>query len=251
MKISVALVSYNAEEFIKEQIDSILLNMDKDDELIISDDGSDDNTISIINEYIKNDNRIHLYQIEHSGCNANYENAISHCSGGIIVLSDDDNVWLDNKLKRTREIFEQDKELTLLMNDCQVVDQHLNEIEPSFMAYNNAKPGLWRNFVRSRFGGSLIAFRKDLNKYILPFPKHISFFYDDWIGLMASKHGKVLFINEVLSKWRRYVGAESTQFVNVEDDGKNNVFTKTFDFFKRIWERISTRTQKLWLIVFR
>lgn len=252
MKISIALVSYNAEEFIKEQIDSILLNMDKDDELIISDDGSDDNTINIINEYVKNDNRIRLYQIEHSGCNANYENAIKHCSGEIIVLSDDDNVWFDNKLQRTREIFEQDKKITLLMHDCQVVDQHLNEIEPSYIAYNNAKPGLWRNFWHSRYGGSLIAFRKELNKYLLPFPKHISFFYDDWIGMMATKHGKVLFINEILSKWRRYVGSQSTQFVDNQTENSNkNLFKKLHSLIRITRERIITRIQKLWLLLFR
>lgn len=250
MKISVALVSYNKEKYISEQIDTILLNMEKEDELIISDDGSTDKTIEIIQSYIEKDSRIKFFQIQHSGCNANYENAIKHCSGDIIVLSDDDNVWLPNKLAFTRKHFIEDEKLTMLMHNCEVVDENLNLIHPSFMEYNNSKKGLWHNFVKSSYGGSLIAFRSSMRKYLLPFPKKMPFFYDDWIGLINEKHGKVLFVQDILSKWRRYKGANSTQFINT-DGSVTTKKKKNKHFFKNNWQRIKVRAVKLFYIIFK
>jgi len=247
MKISVALVTYNSERFLKEQIDSILLSLGNDDEIIISDDGSSDNTIEIIKEYIKKDKRFSLYQIEHSGCNGNYENAIKHCSRDIIVLSDDDNVWEANKLDVIRKEFESNKNVTLCMHDCKIVDEKLNLIENSFIKYNDFKPGLIHNFIKSRYGGSLIAFKKELVKYILPFPKHMPFFYDDFIGMMATKHGQVKVINEPLSLWRRYSGASSTQFVS--SDGSIVKSKKKSHSLKWLIEIIKVRTIKLFYLI--
>ena len=251
MKISIALVSYNAQKFIREQIDSILINMSENDELIISDDGSSDDTLKIVNEYVRDDTRIKLYEISHSGCNANYENAISHCSGDIIVLSDDDNVWMPNKLEAIKKIFNTNSRVSFVMHDCRIVNENLELIEESFLKYNKAKPGLLRNFIKSRYGGSLISFRKELLKYILPFPKNMGFFYDDWIGMMAEKHGKVIFIPEKLSLWRRYSGASSTQFIETDGQVVRKKKKHIKGLLKRIRQRFSIRFKKLIYLITR
>ena len=87
--ISVAMTSFNGEKHIKRQIDSILANLDTSDELVISDDGSTDRTIEIIQSL--HDNRIVLVYGPKKGINKNFENAIYHCKGDYIFLSDQDD----------------------------------------------------------------------------------------------------------------------------------------------------------------
>lgn len=109
-KISVCMATYNGQKYIKKQIDSILLQLNEDDELIISDDGSTDNTLNIIKHYA--DNRILLlhhepiswhkkYYQTNARISANFENAISHATGDIILLSDQDDIWQPNKITAT------------------------------------------------------------------------------------------------------------------------------------------------------
>lgn len=246
-KVSVAMITYNSIKYIKEQIDTILVNLNKDDELVISDDGSIDGTIDFINSYIKRDNRIRLLHNVNHGINNNYINAIKSCNGDIIFLSDDDNVWMDSKVDIVLEAFNKNKKCLMVQHDCKIVDQDLNLIEESFFNYYHSKPGLIKNWIKSSYGGSLIAFRKELLKYIIPLPKHMPTYYDDWFGLMAAKHGKVIFINDKLSLWRRHSGSSSTGFISNSSKKQNRFIS----FFRKLRERIKVRFIKLGWILFR
>ena len=89
--ISVCMATYNGEKYIQEQIDSILCQLSKDDELVISDDHSTDATCDIIKSY--NDRRIKLFLNELAkGVTHNFENALLHSKGDIIFLADQDDV---------------------------------------------------------------------------------------------------------------------------------------------------------------
>ena len=246
MKISVALITFNSEKYLVPQIDTILANLGPDDEIVVSDDGSTDGTLGILKRYADADKRFRLFSIQHSGCNGNYQNAISHCTGDFIFLSDDDNVWLPNKVKMVIQTFEKHPEVWLVMHDCQICDQDLKEIKPSFFQDRNAKPGLFHNIMKCSYGGSLIAFRKELVKRILPFPRKMPVYYDEWIGLEASKHGRVLFLPLVLSQWRRHAGTASTGFVSA--DGKVTAHKKKSvkGLWRRFHQRIHTRAVKFW-----
>lgn len=94
--ISVCMATYNGEKYIKEQIDSILKQLGSDDELVISDDGSSDGTIDIILGY--HDPRIHLYKGSFHSPAFNFENALKNATGDFIFLSDQDDIWYDNKV---------------------------------------------------------------------------------------------------------------------------------------------------------
>ena len=117
-KVSVAMATYNGEKYIQEQIDSILKNLEKKDELIISDDGSNDGTIEIIKKNIKKDNRIKLINGPKRGVIKNFENALLNCNGDYIFLSDQDDIWLPNKVKTVMSYFEQDDKLIAIVHDC-------------------------------------------------------------------------------------------------------------------------------------
>jgi len=246
MKTSVALVTYNSEKYLREQIDTILTNLQTGDEIVVSDDGSSDSTLAILNEYSLKDHRVRIFQIPHSGCNANYENAISHCTGDVIFLSDDDNVWMNGKVAKVLKAFEDHPEVWFIQHDCLVGDSSLKVISDSYYRDRKAKPGLFRNIMKTSYGGSLIAFRKELTKRILPFPKKMPFFYDEWIGLEATKHGKVLFIADKLSIWRRHEGSASTGYISPDGQVVAKKKKKIKGSFRRAWERVSTRLVKIW-----
>lgn len=84
-KVSVAMATYNGEKYIYEQVKTILNNLDENDELIISDDGSTDRTLEIIKE-IK-DNRIKIIPGAGRGVKQNFTNAISHTNRRLYIFS--------------------------------------------------------------------------------------------------------------------------------------------------------------------
>ena len=98
MSISVAMAVFNGEKYIKEQILSILKQLNKYDELVISYDKSSDNTYRIISELAIRDNRIKIFSGSSCGIIKNFENALRHCKNDYIFLSDQDDIWLDNKV---------------------------------------------------------------------------------------------------------------------------------------------------------
>ena len=98
--ISVALCTYNGEKFLREQIDSILAQTYKNLEIVIVDDCSTDKTTNIINAYAEKDKRIKLFQnASNLGFNKNFERALGLTSGEYIAISDQDDIWLPQKLQ--------------------------------------------------------------------------------------------------------------------------------------------------------
>ncbi len=199
MKISVCLATYNGEKFIKEQLDSIMVQLSEGDEVIVSDDSSTDKTLDIINLY--KDKRIKILpnQKFHSPA-LNFENALKYAKGDYIFLSDQDDIWLSNKVKRMVSMLEC---FDLVVSDCKVVDENLTVIEKSFCMKRNSGVGFWKNFSRNSYLGCCMAFRKEILKYILPFPKRIAM-HDIWIGLSVELQGNPIFLREPLMLYRRH-----------------------------------------------
>ena len=127
MNVSVALATYNGQEFLKEQIDSIINQLGDGDELIISDDGSTDATIEIINFYLI-DHRVRLYKNPDKGVIKNFENAINKTRNEIIILSDQDDVWLPNKVNYIKSEFN-DNNANLIVTAAKRVNSNLEELE--------------------------------------------------------------------------------------------------------------------------
>lgn len=197
--ISVCIATFNGEKFIPEQLNSILPQLNDEDEIIISDDSSTDNTINIIKSY--KDNRIKILSNNkfHSPV-LNFENAIKQAKGEFIFLCDQDDVWLPNKIMVMKEYL---KKYTLVVSDCNIVDTNLNIIEKSFFKLNKSYPGFWKNLYRNSYIGCCMAFRKEILAHILPFPHNIPM-HDIWIGLLAELNGNVHFIDEPLMLYRRH-----------------------------------------------
>ena len=211
MTVSVALAAYNGEQYIAEQISSILPQLSEDDEIVVSLDPSTDGTKEIICSIAENDSRIKLVDGEGSGLIKNFENAIKNCKNDIIFFSDQDDIWLPEKVARITEEFEKDSELLLVMHDARIVDENLNETEASFFEHRGTKTGILKNIWKNSFMGCCMAVRKEALKYILPFPCNLPM-HDQWIGLMAEKVGKPAFITDRLILFKRHGDNTSDPF---------------------------------------
>lgn len=199
--ISVAMATYNGEKYIYEQITSILANLISTDEIIISDDGSTDNTISIIKGI--NDSRIKLINGPKNGVKQNFANAILHCTGKYIFLSDQDDIWLPNKVDSVLKYFKE-YNCTCVVHNCDVIKNKKEDIIiKSFFDYRHSKPGIVKNIIKNSYLGCCMAIRDDMVKHILPIPNNIEM-HDQWIGIISEKYGKSIFIDEILIHYRRH-----------------------------------------------
>ncbi len=199
MKISVCMTTYNGERYIMEQISSILMQISDDDELIVSDDGSHDRTLEIV-ESLK-DPRIKIFQNKGKhGFMYNFENALSKAQGDYIFLSDQDDIWIPDKV---RIILNELKECDLVVHDAQLVDGDGRDMKKNYYSSLHSRTGFWSNLWKNRFLGCCMAFRKEILGDCMPFPKHICG-HDLWIGLIAIKKYKVSFIPDILICYRRH-----------------------------------------------
>lgn len=203
MRISVAMAVYHGEAYIEAQLDSILSQLMPDDEVIVSDDCPGGKTEDIVRRKAEQDRRVRYVQGPGRGVTANFAHAISLCSGDAIFLSDQDDIWMPDKAERVRAALEQGA--LLVLHDACVTDADMHPVEPSFFAIHGSKPGFWNNLIRNSFMGCCMAFRRELCVAVLPFPADIPM-HDQWIGLIATRLGRVTFLEEPLLFYRRHGG---------------------------------------------
>ncbi|MBB1193867.1 glycosyltransferase family 2 protein [Flavobacterium sp. SOK18b] len=205
--ISVCIATYNGEKFIKEQIESILPQLDFDDEIIISDDRSVDNTIKIINEFNEKRIKVIFNKLERGYTN-NFENAINNANGDFIFLSDQDDVWMDNRVSETMNLL---IDYDLVACDAKFVDEDLKNLKYTFFSIRGGAKGFLKNLYRSQYLGACLAFKKEILIKLLPFPQQSALCpHDLWISLIAEFYFKTAIINKALIKYRRHGNNVST-----------------------------------------
>lgn len=204
MTVSVCVATFNGAPFIGAQLQSILASP-LVSEVLVSDDGSTDGTRAAVEELA--DPRVRLLQGPGAGLIRNFEFLLSQASGDYIFLSDQDDIWLPEKVP---VMLEHLARVDLVVSDCAVVDARLDLLHPSFFALRKSHPGLLRNIIRNSYLGCCIAFRRELLRHALPFPSRIPM-HDWWLGLVADAFGSVEFIPETLLLYRRHgLNASST-----------------------------------------
>lgn len=197
---SICIATYNGGKFIRDQLYSILSQINQNDEVIISDDNSTDDTIDIVKNI--GDSRIKIFKNkgEH-GFTPNFENALRFAKGDLIFLSDQDDIWLPGKYDTCREAL---KTYNLVVTNSKVTDEELNIINSSFFNVYSSGTGILKNiFICSTYYGSCMAFKKEILQEALPFPKYRELGHDLWLGLVAEVVGKVKFIDTPYLLYRR------------------------------------------------
>lgn len=197
--ISVCLATFNGSAYVAEQLRSVLAQLGPDDEVVVGDDGSTDDTLAIIARL--NDARIQLLAGGgRLGVVRNFERTLMASRGEVIFLCDQDDVWLPDKVERCLAAL---AVFPLVVTDCAVVDADLNPLSPSFFRLRNSRPGVLHNLWRNSYLGCCMAFRRELLVDALPFPAGIPM-HDMWLGLLAEFRGGTAFLPEQSLLYRRH-----------------------------------------------
>ena len=207
MKISVALCTYNGEQFLKEQLDSILKQTQKVDEIVICDDGSTDATINILENYSANyPNIFHIYRNKVNLRSVkNFEKAITLCTGDLIFLSDQDDIWVDNKVEKYVAYFDANPNIDVLASNGYCIDENSKVHDkysiwdvPQFLRDANVIFDYYQIItqISNIASGSTMAFKKEIVSKVVPFPVIKDFHHDEWIALISSKSKSFELLNE-------------------------------------------------------
>ena len=194
------MATYNGTPFIKDQLDSILPQLGPQDEIIISDDGSSDDTMDIVKAL--NDPRIKIYLNQFRNPILNFEFALSRSEGDLVFLSDQDDLWEPDKVKTVSELLEK---YDLVVTDCRVIDHKGSITHDSFYELRRSGKGLLKNFYKNSYLGCCMAVKRHIVKKSLPFPKRIPM-HDIWIGMIGELFGSTFFCSEKLVNYRRHGG---------------------------------------------
>ena len=220
--ISVCIATYNGERYIRQQIESIVCQLNVDDEIIVSDDGSTDGTLDIVKGI--GDKRIKI--IEGPGRKSpilNFECALKASKGDFIFLSDQDDVWKPDKVEICMKWL---KTYNCVVSDAEVTDNRLKPLYPSLYAIMQVRQGrIYNTIWKNGYTGCCMAFRRNVLEASLPFPKDIPM-HDIWIGNVAAYKYNVIFIPDRLIHFRRH---ENT----ISCNGKGSKFT--------IWQQMKFR----------
>lgn len=187
--ISVCMATYNGARFFCEQLDSILSQISDNDEIVIVDDCSEDDTVDLIRAY--DDKRIRLFcNSENLGVNKTFEKAISLACGEYIFLSDQDDIWHAGRLIIMRDALDKANAL-LVTTRFSCIDENGNKnimIQPILYSSDSTKyiKNVFSIFMnRCDYYGCAMAFKAKLKRIILPFPLYIES-HDLWIALAAN-----------------------------------------------------------------
>lgn len=211
-KIDILLATYNGERFLKEQLDSILNQTYKNIRLVISDDCSKDNTREILKEYANKDSRVEIhFQDVNLGYIRNFEYLLKQVKNDIYMLSDQDDIWLEEKVQKTLETLKIQK-ADMVFGDLEVVDKNLKTIYPSFGDFMLLNDKIRKyvssyrlNYLYNCVTGCTVMSKKKFIEKILPIPaatKYVA--HDHWMGLMVSLNGKMAYMEEKYIKYRQH-----------------------------------------------
>lgn len=205
MKISIAMTTYNGSLYLQEQLNSFVKQTRQPDELVVCDDCSTDTTIDILHNFqIQAPFPVRLFQNDKNlGFIKNFEKALSFCSGDLLFLSDQDDVWFENKLEIIEQAFSMHPEKMVVLNDLEIATENLQPTGRSKLK-NIRKLGLGDAYF---IIGCCTAIRRSWLDIALPIPEVVGYHHiphDIWINKLADLLGLRLIIERPLQLYRRH-----------------------------------------------
>ena len=232
-KVSIALCTYNGESFLSEQLQSIAGQTQMPDELVIGDDFSNDKTVEIIEDFTKFASfpvRLEVNE-KNLGSTANFARTIARCSGEIIFLSDQDDVWMPEKIEKMTAELANSPEVGLIFSDAELVDVNLAPLgkklcdltfSPQIRQAVQRKSFFELLLLRNYVTGATLAFRAEFRDKFLPFPLGLpEMIHDAWITFVVIANADFRFVNEILIKYRQHDRQQLGVLVKSEFDNLN------------------------------
>ena len=214
-KISIALCTYNGERYLQAQLNSYLSQSRLPDELIVCDDASTDCTLTILKAFVKQASFcVKIVQNEANlGSTKNFEKAISLCTGDIILLSDQDDVWFTNKVEAFEQAFASNPHSGVVLSDSRLVDEQLRPLGKTmwetipyakrFIANIDDSDAIFRLLLNNNFfTGSSMGFRATLCPYFFPVSSY--WVHDGWLAIIASTLTNFTLIDAPLNFYRQH-----------------------------------------------
>ena len=194
-RISVALCTHNGGRFIEQQLRSILAQSRRPDEVILSDDASSDDTVAIARAVLEAGG-VAFRVLENApalGVTANFEQAVLATSGELIALSDQDDVWMPDRLATMAREFDRPG-LLLLFTDATLVDESgvplphslfdSLELRPATLAAIRSGDAFGTLLRRNVVTGATVLFRRELLDTAVPFER--GWLHDEWLAILAA-----------------------------------------------------------------
>jgi glycosyltransferase involved in cell wall biosynthesis len=216
-------------------VDSILSQLGPADELIAVDDASQDRSVELLAGVP--DPRVRLHRnAANVGVLKTFERALSLASGDIVFLSDQDDIWLPGKVAKALDVFASNPRVTMVVTDAVIVDEQGRVLNPSFFSVRGRfSTGFVRNFIKNKYLGCTLSFRRTMLRRFLPIPHDVPM-HDIWFGLLNEIYGKTYFIDEPLTAYRRH-GRNASPFVRA---GPLPIFLWRYRLAKNIISRLAT-----------
>lgn len=210
--ISVCIATHNGGKYIVKQLNSILSQLSQTDEIIISDDGSIDDTIQLIESL--NDARIrivtyrqkidytHLRLSSYYYASSNFCNALKYATGDFIFLSDQDDIWKPTKVEKYTEAF---KDADMILSNFSIIDENDALTLNRYYVGDPYRSHSFFSILKGLpFRGCCLAFKREILIDAMPFPDKL-LLHDCWIGLNAYVNKRCLiFISDPLLLYRRH-----------------------------------------------
>ena len=240
-RVSVIIPTFNGEKYIRDQINSIINQTYRPDEIIISDDGSTDGTLSKIPKEIIASAGIKLVVLTDNpkhGWIGNYEWASKHATGDYIFNCDQDDLWIENKIESVIEVFQKHPDALLVAHDMDFIDENGKQkeaVSKKNMFHRIIREGetvelskkefLSRACCESIFVSLVTCVTKELLEHAIPFPQQTA--VDQWEPFCALCYGKVYYLHRVLARHRLHEA-------NLTTGGTIGCVKKTIRVLKRM-----------------
>lgn len=239
-KVSVALCTYNGAEFLTEQLESIGAQTRLPDELIVNDDCSSDETPRILAQFAARAAFPVLIEINQKnlGSTKNFERAIARCSGDLIFLSDQDDVWMPEKIEKTAAKFSESDSIKMVFSNAELVGENLEPLNRHLWEFTfteeerkTARRGMFLEVLLHHdvVTGATMAFRADCRELFMPIPADLpNIIHDGWIALVLALEGEVAHLDERLVRYRQHprqqLGVGLSSLVTEKSGAKRTIY---------------------------
>ncbi len=244
-KISVALCTYNGAKFLSEQLESFKNQTRPPDEIVVGDDCSSDDTIKIIKNFAETAPfPVHLKINEKNlGSTKNFEQTISRCTGDLIFLSDQDDIWLTKKIAAIEKEFKNNANIGIVFSDAELIDENSNLLGFTLWDFTVTKDeltdikngqGFITLFRRNLITGATMAFRANLREKFMPIlPDAPGLIHDGWIALFCAIYSEITFVEKPLIQYRQH----SNQQIGVDWERKQSK-----DLAEKLSQKLASRS---------
>ncbi len=203
--VSVVMATYNGATYLREQLDTLLADLHGQDEVVVVDDCSSDDTPQILREWSDRDRRLRLVLRDtNQGVRISFQDGLRAALNDVVFLCDQDDRWLPGKRDALLACFRADPKCLVALSDAQLIDSTGRVWAESFMARRGGfRASVLSTLIRNRYLGCTMAMHRSLIDMALPIPR-MAPMHDMWFGGMAVVWGTVAYVDRPLIQYRRH-----------------------------------------------